>query len=152
MHKRSSDFCYGNDEGSLWQHYCFTVLKFLQNNKTFIVLSLTALVSVMIAVFCIYLEGWKEYIVPVTTENIPPSPQMSRSYIPMIDDDGKVNIAVADAQTLDTLHGIGEVLAVRIIEEREKEPFHTIEDIMKVNGIGFDKFEKLKNKITLGKE
>ncbi len=63
--------------------------------------------------------------------------------------DGKINIASASAQTLDTLSGIGSVLAKRIIDARIEEPFRTIEDIMRVSGIGNAKFAKIKDRITL---
>lgn len=63
--------------------------------------------------------------------------------------DGKINIASASAQTLDTLSGIGSVLAKRIVDARLEEPFRTIEDIMRVSGIGSAKFAKIKDRITL---
>ena len=48
-----------------------------------------------------------------------------------------ININSATAQELESLYGIGPVLAERIIEYREeKGGFRTIEDITKVRGIG----------------
>lgn len=50
---------------------------------------------------------------------------------------GLININTASAAQLETLKGIGPVLAQRIIEYREsKGGFKTIEDITKVRGIG----------------
>jgi competence protein ComEA len=48
-------------------------------------------------------------------------------------DDGLVNINTADAATLDTLPGVGPVLAGRIIAAR---PFTSVDDLERVSGIG----------------
>ena len=61
----------------------------------------------------------------------------------------KVNINTADAATLMLLRGIGEAKAKAIIEYREAQPFETIEDIMKVSGIGEKTFENIKEHITV---
>ncbi len=64
---------------------------------------------------------------------------------------GKININTATAQQLsDGLDGVGEVMAKRIIEYREKNgSFHSIEEIKNVQGIGEKTFEKLKDQITV---
>lgn len=63
---------------------------------------------------------------------------------------GKVNINSAGARELATLSGIGEKTAERIIEYREKHGnFEAVEDIMKVPGIGAQKFEEIKENITV---
>lgn len=63
---------------------------------------------------------------------------------------GKVNINTADEKELDKLPGIGPALAGRIIEYRTANgPFKDITDLKKVSGIGDNKFEKLKDRITL---
>jgi competence protein ComEA len=52
---------------------------------------------------------------------------------------------------LDSLPDIGPVTAQKIIDYRQANgPFTQIEDIMKVAGIGPAKFEKIKDKITVG--
>ena len=51
---------------------------------------------------------------------------------------------------LDTLPGVGEVIARRIMEEREKNgPFYYPEDLMNVKGIGEKTLEKLLPRIRL---
>ncbi|MCR4693133.1 MAG: helix-hairpin-helix domain-containing protein [Firmicutes bacterium] len=67
------------------------------------------------------------------------------------DTDGeKVNINTASKRILMTLDGIGEKMSERIIEYREKNGrFETIEDIMRISGIGYDTFLKLKDYITV---
>ncbi len=61
--------------------------------------------------------------------------------------DGKININYASKNDLQTLDGIGDGLAERIIEYRTKTPFLKIEDIMNVSGIGEKKFNAIKDKI-----
>lgn len=62
----------------------------------------------------------------------------------------KVNINTADSATLQTLPGIGEALAGRIISYREENgDFAIIEEITDVNGIGDKLFENLKDLITV---
>lgn len=48
----------------------------------------------------------------------------------------KVNINTASVEELTQLKRIGTKYAERIVEYREKEPFKSPEDIMKVKGIG----------------
>ena len=62
-----------------------------------------------------------------------------------------VDINTADAALLQTLPGIGEVLARRIIDWREANgPFLTEEDLLAVDGIGPATLEKIRGQITLG--
>ena len=63
---------------------------------------------------------------------------------------GLVNINTANVDTLTTLSGIGKSTAQKIISYRsENGYFDTIEDIMKVSGIGESKFEAIKDNITI---
>ena len=61
----------------------------------------------------------------------------------------KVNINKATLKELDSLNGIGFKKAAAIIEFRKTHPFKKIEDIMKVKGIGFKTFEKIKGEIKV---
>lgn len=62
----------------------------------------------------------------------------------------KININEADIYKLDELYGIGEGFAKRIIEYRTKYGnFETIQDIMKVSGIGEETFSKIKDYICV---
>lgn len=55
-----------------------------------------------------------------------------------------ININTASKEELESLNGIGPVLAQRIIEYREdKGGFKTIEDITKVRGIGAAVYNKI---------
>lgn len=63
---------------------------------------------------------------------------------------GKININTADAAALDTLPGVGPGTAQKIIDyRRTKGPFSSLEDLKKVPGIGENKYQNLKDKITL---
>jgi competence protein ComEA len=62
-----------------------------------------------------------------------------------------VDINTATAEELETLPGVGEVMAQRIIDYREANgPFETIEEIQKVSGIGPKTFEGMRDFIAVG--
>ncbi len=62
----------------------------------------------------------------------------------------KVNINTANQSELETLPGIGESIAGRIIEYREQNgKFQKIEDLQNVKGIGDSKFAKIKDLVTV---
>lgn len=62
----------------------------------------------------------------------------------------KININIATQKELQKLTGIGESIALRIINYRkENGKFNTIEDIKNVSGIGESKFNKIKNDIIV---
>jgi competence protein ComEA len=61
-----------------------------------------------------------------------------------------VNINTATLDQLETLPGIGEVLAQRIVDYREENgPFRTVEDLLEVSGIGDATLADLKPHITV---
>ena len=62
-----------------------------------------------------------------------------------------VNINTASKEQLITLPGIGESTAMSIISYRKEHSFDSIEDIMKVSGIGEAKFERIKEYICVSR-
>ena len=63
---------------------------------------------------------------------------------------GKVNINTASVGELKNLTGIGDKKAQDIVSYRESNGlFNSIEDIMKVNGIGESAFAQIKEDITI---
>ena len=61
-----------------------------------------------------------------------------------------ININNANLDDFKTLPGIGESLAIRIIKYREENgKFKNIEDIKNVSGIGENKFEQIKDLISV---
>ncbi len=63
---------------------------------------------------------------------------------------GKININTATAEELDTLPGIGESTANKIINYRKEHgKFKSIEEIKEVSGIGDSKYEQIKDLIEI---
>lgn len=63
---------------------------------------------------------------------------------------GLVNINKASVEELDALPGVGQSTAQAIVDDRDANgAFASIEDLMRVSGIGEKKFEKLKGKICV---
>lgn len=63
---------------------------------------------------------------------------------------GLVNINTASAAELQTLSGIGPSMAQSIIDERSKNgPFASVDDLMRVSGIGEKKLAKIKDGICV---
>ena len=56
---------------------------------------------------------------------------------------GKVHLNTATAAELTALPGVGDITAQRILEYRAAHGFTSIEDVMKVKGIGKAKFSKM---------
>lgn len=66
------------------------------------------------------------------------------------DTEGKVNINTASKEELKTLSGIGDSKADSIIQYREAHgAFHSIEELMNVEGIKEGVFNKIKDRITV---
>lgn len=81
-------------------------------------------------------EDGKAYYVPnISTKNF--------------NNNEKVNINTADIIELSKIKGIGETLALKIIEYRKTSPFINVEDIKNVSGIGDGIYEKIKDFITV---
>ena len=63
---------------------------------------------------------------------------------------GLININSASATELESLSGIGEVLAATIIEYRDQNgPFVTVDDLMDVSGIGPATLEEIRDQVTV---
>ncbi len=59
---------------------------------------------------------------------------------------GKVDLNTATAEQLDTLPGVGPSTAAKIVADRTANgPFRTVDDLMRVSGIGPSKFDALKD-------
>jgi competence ComEA-like helix-hairpin-helix protein len=62
---------------------------------------------------------------------------------------GLLNLNTATGKELQSIKGIGPVLAERIIAGR---PYKTVDDLIKVKGIGQKRFEKFRHYFVVGKE
>lgn len=64
--------------------------------------------------------------------------------------DGKININTADVDLLQTINGVGESLASKIIDYRKQNgKFKSVDDLKNVSGIGDKKFEDIKDKVIV---
>ena len=64
----------------------------------------------------------------------------------------RININTAGVEELMNLPGIGQAYAERILEYRQKNgPFKKPEDILNVRGVGEKTYERIKERITVGK-
>lgn len=61
----------------------------------------------------------------------------------------RVNLNTADVMALDGLPGIGPEIASRVISYRSKHPFKSIDDLLKVGGVGKKKLDDLKDKVSV---
>lgn len=62
-----------------------------------------------------------------------------------------IDINSASAQQLEELDGVGPVLAGTIVQWRtDNGPFHTVEDLLDVSGIGDATLDGMRDQITVG--
>jgi competence protein ComEA len=63
---------------------------------------------------------------------------------------GPLDLNSATVEQLDTLPGVGEVTAGRIVAYRSAHPFTSVDELLEVPGIGQRRFEQLKDLVTVG--
>ena len=74
------------------------------------------------------------------------APRLPRQAAPV---SGACNINSADQAQLSLLPGVGPVRAKAIIAHRQKTPFRTAEELVKVKGIGRKTFARLRPYVTV---
>jgi competence protein ComEA len=80
----------------------------------------------------------------------PPGPQLVPGGASGSSVGGLININTASATDLETLSGIGEVLAATIVEYRTQNgPFASVEDLMDVSGIGPATLDEIRDQVTV---
>lgn len=78
---------------------------------------------------------------------VPPAP-VGRKVLP---EPNSIDINSAPIEELQRLPGIGAVLAQRIVDERKKRPFTSVEDLDRVSGLGVKKIEAVRAYVKVGK-
>jgi competence protein ComEA len=68
----------------------------------------------------------------------------------MTESDPPIDLNMASAADLQRLPGIGPTLAQRIIGERQRRPFQSVDDLDRVTGIGMKTIEKLRRFAAVG--
>ncbi|KIL44472.1 helix-hairpin-helix domain-containing protein [Jeotgalibacillus soli] len=88
--------------------------------------------------------------IPGIGEEIPEALTVNQAPVAGERDASKINLNSADQAMLETIPGIGPAKAQAIIDYRETTgAFQSIEDIMRISGIGEKTFEKLKDSIVV---
>ncbi len=86
-------------------------------------------------------------VVPSVTD---PSPVVPAASDPQDAGSGPVHLNTATPEELETLPGVGPVLAGRIIDHRERDgPFTVPEDLLDVSGIGEARLESLRDLVAV---
>lgn len=91
--------------------------------------------------------------IPTSSQSISTSsvsfPQTVSSGKSSVNTTGLIDLNHASQKELETLPGIGPVLAQSIISYRENQPFQSVDDLMQVSGIGPKRFEKIRHLVTV---
>ena len=78
------------------------------------------------------------------------TPEIREVYDSAYDENGRLDINAASVKELMTLNGIGEAMATKIVEYREKHGLYdAVEELTLVSGIGPKKLEGIKDKICV---
>jgi competence protein ComEA len=96
------------------------------------------------------LTDGQQVLVPRATAAERPPGTAPPSGVPATGGAPLVNVNVASAEELETLPGIGEVLAATIVQYREEHgPFTSVDQLMDVSGIGEVTLEELRDLVTI---
>lgn len=63
--------------------------------------------------------------------------------------EGTVNLNTATVEQLQLLPGVGPSTAAKIVEYREQRPFKSIQQVMRIKGIGHKKYDAMKEHLAI---
>jgi competence ComEA-like helix-hairpin-helix protein len=91
---------------------------------------------------------------PATLEKVRPFVTVSDTtrYNKRAVTDPAIDPNIASLEELQTIPGIGPKMAQRIIDERAKQPFTSVDDMRRVYGIGVKTVEKLRGRVVIRSE
>ena len=96
----------------------------------------------------IKVEDEEHYIIPKIGEVLEVQESIMAENNGTKEDSSKININKATIEELDSLPGVGEATANKIVNYRDENgEFKSIEEIKNVNGIGDKKFQDMKDLI-----
>ena len=96
----------------------------------------------------IKVEDEEHYIIPKIGEALEVQENIMAENNGTKEDSSKININKATIEELDSLPGVGEATANKIVNYRDENgEFKSIEEIKNVNGIGDKKFQDMKDLI-----
>jgi competence protein ComEA len=103
----------------------------------------------------VYVEGGVEpepHVPVIKKTNSPPAPKTIgiKSSKTIVWKGPKINVNTASEADLKKVPLIGKVLSQRIIEERKRKPFTSIDDLRRVKGIGQKRIDNLRACATVG--
>jgi len=105
-------------------------------------------VSKTINLASIVKDGAKIYIKDTSNQQTGASSQQAEVQ-GLSTNQGMININTASQSELEKLPGVGSATALKIVNYRQNNPFSSIEDLMKVPGIGEKTFEKMKEMLSV---
>jgi competence protein ComEA len=92
------------------------------------------------------LSDGQQVLVPRRGQPVPVAPGSVTSGAPV----SPIDVNTADAAMLETLNGIGEVLAAAIVTYRDEHgPFTSVDQLVDVPGIGPATLEELRDQVTI---
>jgi competence protein ComEA len=97
-----------------------------------------------------HISDAQKYVVLSCNKDVDKIAALEQNISSADDETDLININTADADELKKLKGIGDGLAARIIEYREKYgDFTSIDELKEVSGVGESLFNELEDKITI---